>query len=153
MSGNFSNRRAVLKSALGLAATAALPSGAFAKSSVKPVATVLNDRVLLVSGVGGNVVALRAEEGLLLIDSGAPGATSALQGELKKFARGAKVTTVINTHWHADQTGGNDAFGKGGARIIAHAKAAQRMAIDQYVPWEDRYIKARDKTAVPTELF
>ena len=63
------------------------------------------------------------------------------------------MTTVINTHWHADHTGGNDEFGKAGAKIIAHAKAAQRMAIDQYVPSEDRYLKARRKEAVPTEVF
>ena len=76
-----------------------------------------------------------------------------LQAELAKFARGAKVHTVLNTHWHAPQTGGNDVFGAAGARIIAHARAAQRMAVDQYVPAEERYIKARNKVAVPKEVF
>jgi len=150
------NRRDVLRAGLVLAAAAALPAAAFAKSSkgaAKAVATALGDRLLLVSGLGGNVVALRGEEGVLLVDTGAPGATSKLQSELKKFAGGAKVSTVINTHWHTEQTGGNDVFGKSGAKIIAHAKAAQRMAVDQYVPWEDRYIKARRKEAVPTEVF
>ena len=42
---------------------------------------------------------------------------------------------------------------EGGAEIISHAKAAQRMAIDQYIPWEDRYLKARARPAVPTEVF
>lgn len=151
----ISNRRSVLKSAIGLAAAASLPAGAFAKAAAKaPVtATALNEHLLLVSGLGGNVLALRSDEGLLLVDTGAPGATSKLQSELKKFARGAKVTTVINTHWHADHTGGNDVFAKGGAKILSHAKCAQRMAIDQYVPWEDRYIKARAKAAVPSGIF
>ncbi len=149
------NRRSVLKSALGLAAATALPAGAWASAAPKaPVtATALNDRLLLVSGLGGNVLALRAGEELLLVDTGAPGSTSKLQSELKKFARGARVTTVINTHWHPDQTGGNDVFGKAGAKLISHAKAAQRMAVDQFVPWEDRYIKARARVAVPTEVF
>ena len=155
MSELISNRRSVLKSALGLAAAASLPAGAFAKGAPKvPVtATALSERLLLVSGLGGNVLALRADEGLLLVDAGAAGATSKLQAELKKFARGAKVTTVINTHWHTDHTGGNEVFAKGGAKLISHAKAAQRMAVDQYVPWEDRYLKARNKLAVPTEVF
>lgn len=155
MSELITSRRSVLKSALGLAAAASLPAGAFAKGAPKTAvtATALNDRLLLVSGLGGNVLALRGDEGLLLVDTGAAGATSKLQSELKKFARGAQVTTVINTHWHADQTGGNDVFGKAGAKIISHAKAAQRMAVDQYVPWEDRYLKARAKVAVPTEVF
>jgi cyclase len=155
MSELITSRRGVLKSALGLAAAVSVPAGAFAKSKpAAPVtATALNDHVLLISGLGGNVLALRGDEGLLLVDAGAPGATSKLQAELKKFARGGKVSTVINTHWHSDQTGGNDVFGKAGAKIISHAKAAQRMAVDQYVPWEDRYLKARSKVAVPTEVF
>ena len=153
MSAMFSSRRTVLKSALGLAASAVLPMGALAKDAAKAVATALSDRLLLVSGLGGNIVALRSDAGVLLVDSGSPGATSKLQGELKRFAPGAKVTTVINTHWHTDQTGGNEVFAKGGAKIIAHAKAAQRMAVDQYVPWEDRYLKARSREAVPTEVI
>jgi cyclase len=155
MSELISSRRSVLKSALGLAAAASLPVGAFAKASPKAAvtATALNDRLLLVSGLGGNVLALRGDEGLLLVDAGAAGATSKLQSELKKFARGAKVHTVINTHWHPDHTGGNEVFAKAGAKIISHAKVAQRMAVDQYVPWEDRYLKARARQAVPTEVF
>jgi glyoxylase-like metal-dependent hydrolase (beta-lactamase superfamily II) len=130
-----------------------LPRKALADSSSQLTATRLNDRLLLVSGLGGNLVALRGPEGLLLVDSGAPGSNDLLLAELAKFARGAKVHTVLNTHWHADQTGGNDVFGAAGAKLIAHAKAAQRMATDQFVPWEDRYIKARSKVAVPREVF
>jgi glyoxylase-like metal-dependent hydrolase (beta-lactamase superfamily II) len=152
-----SGRRAVLKSVLGTAAAVALPLEVLARSASKGTGkvstTALGDRLLLISGLGGNVVALRGDEGILLVDSGAPAATSKLQSELKNFADGGKVSTVINTHWHTDQTGGNDTFGKAGAKIIAHAKAAQRMAVDQYVPWEDRYIKARAKEAVPSEVF
>jgi cyclase len=152
MAGESCNRRAVLKSAVGLAVAAALPGQVLAKGS-KAATVALNERMALISGVGGNVIALHGDEGLLLVDAGAPGETRKLQKELKHFARGAKVTTLINTHWHAEQTGGNETFGKQGAKIIAHAKAAQRMAVDQYVPWEDRYLKARPRAAIPTEVF
>ncbi len=134
-------------------ASMALPRALRAAGSTAVSTTKLHDRLLLVSGLGGNLVALRGEEGLLLVDSGAPGTTDLLVAELGKFARGAKVHTIINTHWHADETGGNDVFGAAGAKLIAHAKAAQRMANDQYVPWEDRYLKARSKAAVPKEIF
>ncbi len=90
---------------------------------------------------------------LLLVDTGAAKHTRALQSALKPLAGGAKVTTVINTHWHHDQTGGNDAFGRAGATIIAHAKTRQRLAVRQYVPGEDRYIEARRKEALPTKVF
>ncbi len=151
---NSMNRRDVLCAGIGAAMGMTLAGNALAAASKgKIAATALNDRLLLLRGFGGNVVALRGDEGLLLVDAGAPDATKKLQAELKKFAPGAKVSTVLNTHWHTDQTGGNDVFGKDGAKLIAHAKAAQRMAVDQYVPWEDRYIKARAGVAVPKEVF
>ena len=64
MSELISSRRNVLKSALGLAVAAGLPAGAFArgKSAAAVTATALNDRLLLVSGLGGNVLALRSGE-------------------------------------------------------------------------------------------
>jgi glyoxylase-like metal-dependent hydrolase (beta-lactamase superfamily II) len=147
------SRRALLGAGVGMAASMTLPGKVFSAGSGPVAATKLNDRLLLISGLGGNLVALRDEAGLLLVDSGASGSTDQLLAELSKFARGAKVHTVLNTHRHAEQTGGNDVFGAAGAKIIAHAKAAQRMAVDQYVPWEDRYIKARNKVAVPKEVF
>lgn len=122
-------------------------------AAARPGITELDADVALITGAGGNVVVLRSAEGLLLVDSGEAAQLRALQAQLRAFGGNRKVTTLINTHWHADHTGGNDVFGKEGARIIAHAKARQRMAADQYVPWEDRYIKARRKEALPSKVF
>jgi glyoxylase-like metal-dependent hydrolase (beta-lactamase superfamily II) len=122
-------------------------------ASAAPGVTALGQRLHLVTGVGGNVLALQGDAGLLLVDSGAPKQVKQLQSGLKALDRGAKVHTVINTHWHLDQTGGNDMFGREGATIIAHAKARQRMATPQYLPTEDRYIPPRSKEALPTSVF
>ena len=159
--GRDLNRRDALRLTLGAAAGLSLVgcatqgAGRGAAKAVKytPSVTPLGERLLLVSGLGGNVLALRSDAGILLVDTGAAGATAALQAELKRFAGDAPVTTVINTHWHAEATGGNDVFAAGGAKLISHAKAAQRMRAPQYVPGEDRYLPARDKGAVPTEVF
>jgi glyoxylase-like metal-dependent hydrolase (beta-lactamase superfamily II) len=160
------NRRQVLRAGAGAAATLAMygcasvaPQGGSRATSARrapprtATTTALGDRLLLVSGTGGNVVALRGNEGLLLVDSGAPDGTSALKGALETFAPGVPVHTVINTHWHELQTGGNEAFASAGARLVAHAKSAQRMAVPQYVPWEDRYLPARSQAAVPKDVF
>ena len=117
----FVSRRAVLGGVAAAVGAGCLPRMSRAAEGAGLASTKLNDRLLLVSGLGGNLVALRGDDGLLLVDSGAPGRTEPLVAELAKFARGAKVRTVFNTHWHADQTGGNDEFGAGGAKIIAHA--------------------------------
>ena len=37
-----------------------------------------------------------------------------------KTVNAKKLHTLFNTHWHPDQTGGNEYAGKQGARIIAH---------------------------------
>lgn len=146
---------AVALSLAGCASTRSAASGGASPVAPDYTATVtpLTGRLVLISGLGGNIVALRGEEGLLLVDTGAPGATAKLQAALAGFAPGAKVAVVINTHWHERQTGGNAVFARQGARLIAHAKAAQRMKVPQFVPWEDRYLPAREQQAVPTEVF
>lgn len=150
------NRRDALRLGLGAAAglsvfgCASMPGAA---PAAKATVTPLNERLLLVSGLGGNIIALRGDEGVLLVDSGAPDSLRALRAELQNFAPDLPVTTVINTHWHEPQTGGNAAFAADGAKLIAHAKAAQRMRVPHFVPWEDRYLPARDAAAVPREVF
>jgi cyclase len=153
------NRRDVLRSGVGAAVGLSLfgcaaPGGRPAAAAATRVSTTpLGERLLMISGLGANLFVLRGDEGLLLVDTGAPQSAGRLQDELKKFAGAATVATVINTHWQEPNTGGNDVFGTAGAKIIAHAKTAQRMAIPQFVPWEDRYLAAREKVAVPKEVF
>src|SRR5580698_6244766 len=43
-------------------------------------------------------------------------------------ARGWTITQILNTHEHADHTGGNAGMvGATGAKLLAHAKAASRI--------------------------
>jgi len=109
----------------------------------------LADRVTLMTGAPGNVVALSASDGIALVDSGAADSARAIKASLA----GAKVRTLFNTHYHADQTGGNELFGAAGAEIHAHVITRQWLATDYYVPAEDRWVKARPKAAWPTKTF
>jgi glyoxylase-like metal-dependent hydrolase (beta-lactamase superfamily II) len=154
------SRRSLLKCAAGgLAGLALAPCArnAFAVSATtsraKPATVRLNDRLALVTGVGGNVVALTADEGVLLVDTGDARSGSALRSQLKKLPGKGKVRTVINTHYHLDHTGSNELFGKAGAQIISHEKTKQWLAVDHWIPAQDRYEKARPVKAVPTETF
>jgi len=144
-------RRTILKSALGAAAMAALPR-AFAASGSKIEVAKVTDSIALVTGAGGNVLALSTADGLVVVDSGAPGATMDLQAALASLPNGNKIRTLFNTHWHHEQTGGNEALGKGAA-IVAHEKTRQRLSIGYYLPAEDRYEKPVPVAAQPTESF
>jgi cyclase len=163
------DRRSVLKAGLGgLAGLAAVPvlgglagcqqvasrqapGSASAASTARPgplTAEKLTERVTVIAGAPGNVVALTAEEGIVLVDSGAANAARAVKAKV-----GGKVRTLFNTHYHADQTGGNALFGKDGAAIHAHTITRQWLSADYYVPADDRWVKALPKEAWPTQVF
>jgi len=143
------NRRDLLKSgiaaALGVLATrrADAQQGAYSSFS----------RTGVINAGGANVIAFPTGNGLVLVDSGPPKSGGELMTDLNVFARGEKVGTVFNTHYHLDQTGNNEAFTSAGAKIIAHERTRQWMSTDYWVPAEDRYQKARPKAAWPTEVF
>src|SRR5262245_6983744 len=109
----------------------------------------LTERVSVISGAPGNVIVLTTSDGAVLVDSG----SAALAGAVKKSLAGAKVRTLFNTHYHADQTGGNELFGKAGAEIHAHIITRQWLSTDYYVPADDRWIKALPKAAWPAKTF
>ncbi|HZW08442.1 MAG TPA: MBL fold metallo-hydrolase [Phycisphaerales bacterium] len=75
--------------------------------------------------LGGNSLAVVSGSGVLLVDTKFPAFARALAREAA--ALGGKLTTIVNTHHHADHTGGNAVL-NAEAEIIAHAQAAERIA-------------------------
>jgi len=137
------DRRELLKSAL--AGTVALGFPSLLRGQA--------ERITILDGGGANVLAFSASESLVLVDSGEPKNGDKLLAALKTFAPNAKVNTLFNTHYHLDQTGNNELFATAGAKIIAHERTRQWMSTDYWVPAEDRFEKARPRTARPTETF
>jgi cyclase len=74
----------------------------------------------LIQGAGCNVVALPGPDGALLIDGGLAANSTALLKAVGKATGSSRVSTLINTHWHPEQTGSNLAIGSKGGIIIAH---------------------------------
>jgi cyclase len=138
---DISNRRGFLKATLGTAAAATtlqfVPLAALARDS-ELTTTRLNDKLVVISGAGANVVAMTSPEGALLVDGG----VEARSGDLVKLSlkeTGAKkVHTLINTHWHPEQTGSNERLGKAGARIISHVNTQLWLGYANDVPWQDK---------------
>jgi glyoxylase-like metal-dependent hydrolase (beta-lactamase superfamily II) len=148
------NRRAMVKGALGGVLGLPLPPFArFAFSQESPAVVPVSEGFVMLTGVGGNVLVRTASAGQVLVDSGAAAFTDAVLSQLRKLPGGGHVTTLFNTHWHRDQVGGNLAFGRSEATIIAHEKTRARLATDYYLGTEDRYEKALPAAAHPTVTF
>jgi cyclase len=135
---------------LGLAPLAAPVARAQGTARVADVAAGL--KVLTVSGV--NVLALPTNAGLVVVDSGPAASKELLLAELRKLGGAdGKVAALVNTHWHRDQTGANEALGMAGATIIAHAKTRQRLRAGWYVPAADSYEPALPPAGLPSKTF
>ena len=115
-----SDRRDFLRTLFGGAAGLYFTGRSFGQAPPDPIlATKLTDRIALLTGDGGNVGLVIAEDGLLLIDGGY--ANRAL--ELQKAVADASshpVKVLFNTHWHGDHVGSNELLGKAGVKIMAH---------------------------------
>jgi cyclase len=118
------SRRLFLQRALQGAALASVPAIATTSAWAKGASitsTSLGQHLSLVSGAGANVVLLATkEDGALLVDGGLAEHSSALLKEVLKLSGAKKVSVLINTHWHPEQTGSNERIGKTGATLIAH---------------------------------
>lgn len=78
-------------------------------------------------GEGGNSLAVSAGGEWLLVDTKNAGFGDALRREGASRGSGTpRLVRVVNTHHHADHTGGNYAFTPG-TPILAHAKAKERV--------------------------
>src|SRR5882762_6047781 len=144
------NRRAILKGVLG--GLMVPPFARYAFSQESPAIVPVREGFVMLTGVGGNVLVRTASTGQMLVDSGAAAFTDAVVSHLHKL-QGGHVTTLFNPHWHRDQVGGNLAFGRSEATIIAHEKTRARLATDYYLGTEDRYEKALPAAAHPTVTF
>ena len=142
-----SGRRAFLQALAG-AATLALPRAAMAQ--IAPAATKLTDTITLITGAGNNVILLAGDDRIqsLLVDAG----DAAHGADVLKLA--GSVRRVINTHYHLESTGGNDAMGQAGARIVAHRNTKLWMTQEIIRDWEGgKVYPPRAKTALPTETI
>jgi glyoxylase-like metal-dependent hydrolase (beta-lactamase superfamily II) len=88
----------------------------------------LGDGLFVLQGAGCNVVALRGGDGALMIDGGLAANADALLRAVFAATGNDRVHTLINTHWHPEQTGANELVGRAGGVIFAHEKTAMYLA-------------------------
>ncbi len=104
----------------------ALPTLAVSKDpdgkSVRPQDISVKDvsGLTVFAGGGCNVVALSGPDGALLVDGGLAVNSAVLLKAVSDNLKSKRIQTLINTHWHPEQTGSNEAVGKAGGTLISH---------------------------------
>jgi glyoxylase-like metal-dependent hydrolase (beta-lactamase superfamily II) len=109
--------------------------------------------VTLLQGAGCNVIAVAGPDGALMIDGGLAANAEALLAAVRSATSppgASRIHTLINTHWHPEQTGANEAVGRAGGVIFAHEKTKQYLSNAVYsVTFKGRR-PALPQTARPT---
>jgi glyoxylase-like metal-dependent hydrolase (beta-lactamase superfamily II) len=139
--------------AILLAAIVATPAAAqqdFSKVEVKVERIAPGVAVLF--GAGGNIGLSYGEDGNVIIDDQFAPLVPKIEAAVKSVDPDP-VRFVINTHWHGDHTGGNEAFGKAGAVIVAHDNVRRRMSVDTFSKQMNRTLKATAKSGLPVVTF
>ena len=110
--------------ALSLAAAPALAQRDFSDVEIKTTEVV--DGVYMLEGAGGNIGLSTGDDGAFVIDDQFAPLSKKIMTAIKKETK-EDVAFVLNTHFHGDHTGGNEAFGEAGAHIVAHDNVRKRL--------------------------
>ncbi len=141
------NRTASLAAAFAMATTAAHAQPDFDSIEIKTIH--VRGPVYMLEGYGGNMGVSVGEDGTLLIDDQFAPLADKIKAAIAKLTD-KPTRFVLNTHWHFDHTGGNEAFGET-ADIIAHENVRKLLAEDQIVL--GRQIKALKRHGLPVITF
>ena len=96
---------------------------------------------------------LRGPDGLYVVDAGIPARAQDILETARRVGGGGPVSVLINTHWHFDHAGGNEAFGRAGATILASAATRKRLSTEQYTEIFKLTTPASPPAALPTLTF
>jgi glyoxylase-like metal-dependent hydrolase (beta-lactamase superfamily II) len=128
-----------------LAAAPPRPPGTRAASGDEGLHLVpVQGNVSVLIGAGANITVQTGDEGVLVVDSGAPGTSDRILAAIQRLT-GKPIRIVINTHGHEDHVSGNAALAQAGqwfggnapgnfgipvvnARVIAHERVLNRMS-------------------------
>ena len=103
-------------------------------------------------GAGGNLAVSTGEDGPVIIDDQFDYMVPGIRAAVAALQEGP-IRFVINTHFHGDHTGGNDALGRLGTLIVAHANVRVRMSERQVTPLLGRDDPPRAPESLPVVTF
>jgi cyclase len=136
---------------LSTLALAALTAPALAQqdfSKVEIQTRKLNATTYMLVGAGGNVGVSVGPDAVFVIDDQFAPMAPKIKAAIAAISA-KPVQFVLNTHFHFDHTGGNEALGKDGALIVAHDNVRKRMSAEQLISFIGMRQAASPKAALP----
>ncbi|MFL2555015.1 MAG: MBL fold metallo-hydrolase [Candidatus Rariloculaceae bacterium] len=121
-------------------------------SAVQIQTIEVSDGVYMLIGAGGNIGLSVGEDGAFVIDDQYAPLSDKIMAAIADITN-ADVNFLVNTHYHGDHTGGNEAFGAAGAVIVAHDNVRARMSTDQFREFNNQVIPASPMGALPIVTF
>ncbi len=103
-------------------------------------------------GRGGNLAVSSGPDGVLLVDDQYAPLSEKIRAAVRAISP-HPIRFVVNTHWHEDHTGGNEALGEAGAVIVAHDNVRSRMKAGQLIEGLERRVPPAPAGALPVLTF
>jgi len=117
-------RTIVIAAFVGFAAAPVSAQRDFSDVEIKTAEVA--EGVYMLQGAGGNIGLSTGADGAFVIDDQFAPLNEKIRAAISEVSN-QPVAFVLNTHWHGDHTGGNEAFGGAGAHIVAHDNVRKRL--------------------------
>jgi cyclase len=106
----------------------------------------------MLQGAGGNIGLAIGDDAVFVVDDQYAPLTRKVLAAIATVTPNP-VRFVVNTHWHMDHVGGNEALGQMGALIYAHENVRRRMSVDGFIEALNTTVPASAKVALPVVTF